>query len=131
MGRINAELIRAALPRASQAFLRLNGISNEPSRTAPDSRAPSSAQPEQAVRNGPFQPPQREAAYPGRVSIRVTSYRRRLIDPDNLCPKYFLDSCRYAGLIRDDTPDAIHLQIEQARVSAKEEERTEILITPL
>ena len=36
--------------------------------------------------------------------VRVTSFRRRLLDEDNLCEKYHVDLCRYAGAIPDDAP---------------------------
>lgn len=63
----------------------------------------------------------------GRVRIRVTSFRTRLCDPDNLCPKYFIDCLRYSGLIQNDTPDLITLEVSQEKVK-KNQERTEIEI---
>lgn len=87
---------------------------------------------EPAVRDARIQPPQREAIYPGRVSLCITSYccgTQR--DADNICPKFFVDCCRYAGLIRDDCPDAIELVVKEKRVSTKKEEGCEIVITPL
>lgn len=73
----------------------------------------------------------REALYPARVSVCITSYRRRLLDPDNLIPKWFLDSCRHSQLIRGDSPEDITLQVTQQKVKKKEDERTEITITPI
>lgn len=67
----------------------------------------------------------------GRVRVRVLSYRRRLIDPDNLTAKYFVDACRYSGLIRDDTAKEIEFTVGQVKVATKAEQRTEIeIVTP-
>lgn len=68
----------------------------------------------------------REKSYPGRISVIITSYRKRLLDQDNLCVKYFLDCCRYAGVIPDDNPQAIDLQIRQIKVSKGQKEFTRI-----
>ena len=59
--------------------------------------------------------------------MRVVSFRARLCDPDNLCPKYFIDCLRYAGLIADDAPEFITLEVRQVRCPPPEQ-RTEILI---
>jgi hypothetical protein len=64
-----------------------------------------------------------------KADVRITSFRRRLCDPDNLVGKYFLDCCRYAGLLRDDTAAEIDYRITQVKVKTKEEERTEIQIS--
>lgn len=63
-----------------------------------------------------------------RVFVRITSFRQRLIDPDNLVGKYFLDACRYAGLLRDDKESEITYEITQVPVVSKSEQRTEIEI---
>ncbi len=89
--------------------------------------AASRAELEPAVRDEPLAAPAREAHDPGRVRVCVVSFRARLCDPDNLCPKYFIDCLRYAGLIADDTADCITLEIRQVRC-ARHEQRTEILI---
>lgn len=80
------------------------------------------------VRHEPLATAKGEKSHTGRVPVRVISYRRRLLDLDNATPKYFVDCCRYAGLIRQDTPDAIDYQISQVKVKKKEDERTEIII---
>lgn len=63
--------------------------------------------------------------------VRITSYRRRLLDWDNLAGgcKYFCDCCTYSGLIPGDAPDQITLEVSQVKVKTKQEERTEITIT--
>jgi hypothetical protein len=73
----------------------------------------------------------REAGDATRFSVRVTSYRRRLIDPDNLCPKFFIDCLRYCGAIPDDRAQDITLEVRQEKVKRKQDERTEIEVTPI
>ena len=89
----------------------------------------SSAQPQQIVRHDPLGETPREEENPGRIAVRIRSLRQRLLDPDNLCPKYFIDSIRYAKLIPDDSPSEIILEIQQAKVSLRSDERTEIEIS--
>ena len=52
--------------------------------------------------------------------VRVTSFRRRLLDEDNLCAKYHVDLCRYAGAIPDDAPGQVKIEVGQ--VKSKREE---------
>jgi len=109
----------------SEAFKRLNPEFYETRSAA------SRAQLEPAVRHESMATEKREAINPGRIQIRIVSYRRRLLDPDNLCPKYFIDCLRYSNLITDDREQDIELQTRQVKVKAKSDERTEIeLITP-
>ena len=89
--------------------------------------AASRAEPQPPVRDEPLAAPPREAGDAGRVRVSVVSYRARLCDPDNLCPKYFIDCLRYAGLITDDSPEYITLEVRQVRC-ARADERTELLI---
>ena len=63
--------------------------------------------------------------------VRVTSYRRRLLDEDNLCEKYHIDCCRYSGLLPADSPDRARIETRQEKVGRKEDQRTEIEITRL
>lgn len=69
---------------------------------------------------------EREAIDSNRVFVRIRSYRCRLLDRDNLFPKYFIDALRYSGIIRDDTTRHIAIDVDQEKVETKEEERTEI-----
>jgi hypothetical protein len=82
----------------------------------------------QVVLNEPLATNKGKEKHAGRITVIVTSFRRRLLDQDNLCPKYFIDGLRYSGLIPDDKPDIIDLQIRQEKVSQKSLERTEIEI---
>lgn len=69
-----------------------------------------------------------KAGHPNLVFVRVRSYRRKLLDRDNLFPKYFIDALRYSGLIRDDTTRHIITDVDQEKVESEEEERTEIVL---
>jgi hypothetical protein len=63
-----------------------------------------------------------------RFLVRVTSYRRRLLDEDNLCEKYHVDLCRYAGCVPTDAPGQTKIEVSQIKVKTKEEERTEVVV---
>jgi hypothetical protein len=58
--------------------------------------------------------------------IRVTSFRKRLIDEDNLAEKYHIDLCRYAGIIPGD--EAHQTKIETAQRKIEKGETEKILI---
>ena len=60
-----------------------------------------------------------------RFLVRVTAFRRRLLDEDNLCEKYHVDLCRYAGAIPDDAPGQVKIEVGQAK-SKREEVLIEI-----
>lgn len=91
-------------------------------------RSLSRAKPEQAVRHDALAKTRREEKDSRRITVRITSYRRRLLDPDNLIggAKYFVDGLRYAALLHGDRQDEIKLEVVQERVFTKSEERTEI-----
>lgn len=63
--------------------------------------------------------------------MRVTSIRRRLIDEDNLCEKYAVDCCRYAGLLPGDGPGQTQIEIRQRKALKGEEEATLVEIYQL
>jgi hypothetical protein len=73
----------------------------------------------------------RKAKDAGRFLVRVTSFRSRSTDIDNICPKYAIDCLRYAQIIPEDSPDCIELVVRQEKVKTKAEERTEIEVTQL
>ena len=87
--------------------------------------------PQQAVRHDALGPKQRKKADPKRCKVCIVSYRKRLIDPDNLCPKYFIDALRYCGVIQDDTAKHIAVEISQEKVGRNFDVRTEITVIPL
>jgi Holliday junction resolvase RusA-like endonuclease len=83
---------------------------------------------EQAICYEPLAEAAGETKHPNRICIRIAGFRRRLLDPDNFCPKYFIDCLRYAKIIQDDSPEFITLETSQVKVKTKSEERTTITI---
>lgn len=69
-----------------------------------------------------------EGESPSRIAVRFISRRVRLLDPDNLTPKYVLDGLRYSGLIYDDRATDITFSCEQEKVAHRAEEETVIEI---
>lgn len=110
--------ISRRFPNASAAFARRNS-------------APSGAVAESAVCDGAVAKSEGEIKHSSRFAVSVKSYRLRLLDPDNLCPKYFIDGLRYAGLIPDDRSEDIELAVTQEKVARAEDERTVVTITEL
>lgn len=101
-------------------------------RNSADDSAPR-PEPEQVVCNEPVGEAAgkaEDAKSVSRRTVRITSYRMRLLDPDNLAGgcKYFLDCCKYSQLISNDREQDIELQVRQQRVRCKNQERTEIHI---
>lgn len=88
----------------------------------------SNPQPKRPFRHEPLGASKGEEENAGRIVVRVVSYRRRLIDPDNLTPKYFIDALRYRCLIPGDSAKDIIYSVRQEKVSEKAQERTEITI---
>lgn len=91
--------------------------------------ASSGAEPEPTVCHEPMAAAQRETGHTGRISVCITSFRKRLLDPDNLCPKYFIDCLRYAGLIPNDRQQDIDLHVSQIKV--QQGAHTEIIVERL
>lgn len=90
---------------------------------------PQNPKPECVVQHGALASSGGEEKNTARITVSVTSFRQRLLDADNLIPKYFIDGLRYAGLIPGDNPQSIQLeQVKQVKVKEKSEERTEIVI---
>jgi len=64
----------------------------------------------------------------GRVLVRFTSVRKRLLDEDNLCAKFHCDLLRYAGLISGDEPGKTSIKTTQRKAGKGEAEHTAIEI---
>jgi len=58
-----------------------------------------------------------------RFYVGVTAHRSRLLDQDNLCEKYHVDLCRYAGALPADSPDQTQIEVSQQKVKKGEPEK--------
>jgi hypothetical protein len=56
--------------------------------------------------------------------VRITVCTQRLRDPDNNCVKWLIDSLRYFGILADDSPEHITLEVVQRKVKTKQEQGT-------
>lgn len=117
-----SEVLRKLFPNVSPSTLKRNPDFGS---ALPDPIA------QPAVRS-PDLPDAGKEKNPGRCAVRIISCRRRLIDPDNLCPKFFIDALRYEGVIAGDSAKHIVYSIEQRKVKSQKEERTiiEIILLP-
>jgi hypothetical protein len=84
---------------------------------------------ERHLPNEPLAADQAKDPNPARYSVRVTSYRRRLLDEDNLAEKFHIDALRYAGILPSDAPERCEIITKQEKVRTKAEEKTVIEIT--
>lgn len=91
----------------------------------------SSSKPEQVILNGVQGAIPRTLRDGSRYAVRIVSHRVRLIDPDNLCAKAFVDCLRHAGLLPDDTAAIMDYSVQQQKAKSKKEQFTEIVIERL
>ena len=83
------------------------------------------------LRDGALGASRPKGKHSARFLVRVTSFRVRLLDEDNLCEKYHVDCCRYAGLIPGDAPGQAKIETGQQKVQSKKDECVLIEISPL
>lgn len=86
---------------------------------------------ERSVGHGTMGAVQVQAGIRRRFLVHVKSYRRRLLDQDNLCCKYLVDLCRYAGVLPSDAPGTAEIKVSQEKVGSKEREFVRIEIYEL
>lgn len=112
-------------------------LPNEPSKSVKrlnpqlygdDRSAWEAAQLEPNPGNGPVGALSIQEEGPKRILVRVTSIRHNLLDEDNLCEKFIVDCCRYAGLIPADDPATTKIEVYQRKASKDEMEKTIIEI---
>jgi hypothetical protein len=131
----------ARFPHATETVIRLNCSDYVQQRApAPAPVAPAKPSPRRALRDPklepnpgspPVVPTQGPALYSGRVHVRITVFRKRLVDPCNECSKWLVDCLRYFRILKDDRLSDIALSVAQEQARSKEEERTEIVIEPI
>ena len=102
--------IQQLFPNASKDFIARN--------------SPQAAVVESDIRTPSLGEKKAERPNSSRFLVRVTSFRRRLLDEDNLCEKYHVDLCRYANVISCDSPDKVKIEVGQEKVGSKEIEKT-------
>lgn len=131
------ERILQLYPRASEAMIRANLTTPDPQDfdaiyhgTILPHPAPPAPVVEPRPRIRPLAKSKNEARDRGRFLVRVTSFRCRLLDEDNLCEKYVVDCCRHAGLIPEDSAGVARIEVSQEEVKDKAEEHTLIEIFP-
>ena len=82
--------------------------------------------PKRPVRNEPLAKGECKKENTGRIHIRLTARRKRLIDPDNLIFKYHIDCLRYAGAIPDDREGDVTIETHQEKTLGQEETLIEL-----
>lgn len=111
--------ILARYPNASESFIRRNATP-ETVGSLPNTVTQPALRKLTAIQNAG----QERSAGNARLRVKITSYRCRLLDADNLCPKFLIDALRYQGKIPDDSPDHIILEVGQEKVATRTEEGT-------
>lgn len=114
---MNEQQLRIRFPNASDSFIRANSDSGHPR---------SSAKLEPDTWDGALGQAQIQDRPSGHFFIRVTSFRKRLLDYDNLCEKYHIDCCRYAGVIPSDDPTQTQIEVCQVKTRKGEAEFTRV-----
>lgn len=115
--------LEALFPNASEGFLRGAAIGGG----GGDRKGPGAVL-ERRAGDAALGKAQTKGADSGKFFVRVTSFRRRLLDEDNLCEKYHVDCCRYAGLLPSDSAAKARIVTTQEKVGSEAEERTVISI---
>ena len=116
---MNADELKRKFPRASQSFIKIN---------FPDGNTRPIDKLEPSPRVRPLAKKKDEGSTCQRFLVRITAFRHRLLDEDNICEKYYVDLCRYAGIIPNDAPDQVSIESKQKKVRKSEKERVIIEI---
>lgn len=114
------EELLAHFPNANESILRANGFDNPRPVAIPECPSPH----ETLATNLPAK------ENSGRILVRLTSVRKRLLDEDNLVSKFHVDILRYAGLLHSDAPGDTKIETTQRKAKKGEAEHTIIEIYP-
>lgn len=131
---MNPNEIKRHFPNASQSLIEANALGSElpiqgEKRESKISSVSSKLEPDS--RAGTLGKAKVKKGDSARFLVRVTSVRKRLLDEDNLCEKYVVDCCRYAGLLPDDCPGQTKIEVCQRKPEKEEGEGTLIEIFEL
>ncbi len=113
--------LKSLFPNASEAFIRANS-------DLPVGRSRSNAKPEPVACDAALGASQVQKGTGAKFLVRLRSFRRRLLDEDNLVGKFHTDLCRYASIIPDDAPGIAEIKVSQTKVGSKEKEFVRIEI---
>lgn len=124
---MNEEELRERFPNASTAFIRANTegsgqttfLADHPRRVA---------KLERHLGDGTLGKVPVQKRLGAKFLVRLTAIRNRLLDEDNLCEKYHVDLCRYAGILPGDGPGTTKIEVcqQKADPGAAEEVRIEV-----
>lgn len=90
----------------------------------PDYDGLSGSKPKRSVRVKPMGKGEGEEGMRAEYSICITSCRVNLLDPDNYYIKDLIDQLRYAGVIPEDDPQTVEIEIIPKKVSGYKQEKT-------
>lgn len=126
---MNPHQIKRLFPNASQSVLNANradyGI--EPISAGVVDTGNGAVQPERADDQALALVRPAQEAVEGRIIVRITVRKCGVLqDSDNCMVKPAVDQLRYAGIIPEDSPGVIKLEVDQVRVKTKAEQGTEI-----
>lgn len=111
------ELLKELFPNASPSFIRANTDTGNPGPVT---------ELESDTRDGALGQAQIQKRTSEKFLVRVTSFRKRLLDYDNLCEKYHVDCCRYAGIVPADDPTQTEIEVRQVKTLKGEDEFTRV-----
>lgn len=117
------EKLKALFPNATADFIKQNCSGREASGPEPEQRGRGASHGDSPVK----------ARHPRKRLVRIACFRaRQLQDPDNGIYKWHIDAIRRAGLLDDDTAEAMRLEIQpETKVATEAEARTEITVEAL
>lgn len=114
--------LKEKFPHASSAFIRANADQTGRTDFQPGGgRTP--AELERSPGNGNLGAVQVQAKAGQRFFVRIKTFRKRLLDEDNLCCKYYVDLLRYSSVIPSDAPGTAKIEVSQEKIGSKERER--------
>lgn len=127
---MNEEELKQRFPNASADFLAANssdgksvsGAATAEPAKVPTRRSRKTPKLEPDSRDGTLGQIQVQKGIGRLIRVRVTSFRRRLLDMDNLCEKYAVDLLRYSGVIPSDEPGTTKIEVAQVKVGKGERE---------
>ena len=127
-GKMNREQLAARFPNASPDFLARNAEAEGGKTDIQPDRSGKVAELERHPGHGAVGKVCLQKGDRGKFLVVIKSFRKRLLDVDNLAEKFHVDLCRYAGILPSDAPGTAEIKVCQEKVGKGEEERVTIEI---